>query len=67
MLPGIGLPELLLIGVVALLVLKPGDLPTFMHKLGVWSSMLRYNLQGLWAGLQEELPQEPLSKKPPRA
>jgi Sec-independent protein translocase protein TatA len=62
MLPGIGLPELLLIGVVALLVLKPGDLPQFMHKLGVWSSTLRYNLQGLWAGLQEEKPQPPHDK-----
>jgi Sec-independent protein translocase protein TatA len=67
MLPGIGLPELLLIGVVALLVLQPGDLPKFMHKLGVWSSMLRHNMSGLWAGLQEEIPQEPLSKNPPKA
>lgn len=58
MLPGVGLPELLLIGVVAMLVLEPADIPKFMHKLGVWSSMLRQNIGGLWAGLHEE--QQPL-------
>ncbi len=65
MLPEIGLPELLLIGVVALLVLKPEDIPTAMHKLGVLSATLRCNLNGLLQGCMEKAGQQQLLKKPP--
>jgi Sec-independent protein translocase protein TatA len=54
MLPGVGLPELVLIGVVALLVLEPADIPPFMRKLGLWSATLRRNVQGMMDGWQEQ-------------
>lgn len=36
MLPQVGLPELILIGIVALIVVGPKDLPMMMRKLGQW-------------------------------
>lgn len=63
MLPEVGLTEILLIGVVALVVLKPSDLPAFMRQLGLWSATARRNLQGMYEGWLEQAEQE-AAKKP---
>lgn len=64
MLPEVGFTEILLIGVVALLVLKPRDFPAFMRKLGLWSAMARRNVQGMYEGWLEQAEQTTKSPKP---
>ncbi len=57
MLPEVGFTELVLIAAVALLVLKPEDLPALMHKLGVLSATAKRNLQGMYEGWLEQADQ----------
>ena len=64
MLPEVGFTEILLIGVVALLVLKPRDFPAFMRQLGLWSAMARRNLQGMYEGWLEQAEQTTQPPKP---
>lgn len=69
MLPDIGFTEILLIGVVALLVLRPEDFPLLMRRLGMLSVTFRANMMGMWQGWQEHASSKPtsaasLSKKP---
>ena len=63
MVPEVGLTELLVIGAVALLVLKPEDLPELMHKLGLWSATLKRNMQGMWDGWAEQAEAKPRKGK----
>jgi sec-independent protein translocase protein TatB len=56
MLPEVGLTELLVIGLVALLVLKPADVPILMRKLGLWYVHARRYLYGFAVGLEEDAP-----------
>lgn len=63
MLPEVGWTELLLIGAVALIVLKPEDLPALMRKLGLWSATLRQNMQGMMDGWAETAEQTKKGKK----
>lgn len=65
MLPGFGFTELLVIGAIALLVLKPEDIPALMRKLGVLSSTVRQNWHGLYQGWLEQA--ENQSRKGPKA
>ncbi|MCA3244705.1 MAG: twin-arginine translocase TatA/TatE family subunit [Alphaproteobacteria bacterium] len=57
MLPEVGFTEILVVAVVALLVLKPSDLPAFMRQLGLWSATARRNLQGMYEGWLEQAEQ----------
>jgi sec-independent protein translocase protein TatB len=65
MLPEVGFSELLLIALVALLVLKPKDLPAFMRQLGLWSATARRNLQGMYQGWLEQAEQAPQPPQKP--
>jgi sec-independent protein translocase protein TatB len=63
MLPEVGFTELLLIGAVALLVLKPEDLPVFMRRLGLWSATAKRNLQGMYEGWLEQADEQPIKRR----
>lgn len=54
MLPDIGLGEILVVLAVAVLVVKPEELPTVMHKLGVLTAHVRQFVSGMWAGWREK-------------
>lgn len=41
MLPGLGFSEILVLGVIALLVVGPKDLPVMLRKLGQWTRKLQ--------------------------
>lgn len=54
MLPEVGLGELLLTALVALVVMRPGDIPEIMRRLGVLRATLRSWGTGMWLGIQED-------------
>jgi sec-independent protein translocase protein TatB len=53
MLPGLGFSELLVLGIIALLVVGPKDLPLMMRKLGQWLARLRGMAQEFRSGFDE--------------
>lgn len=55
MVPDIGLSELLVVLVVALVVMKPEDIPVVMRTLGVWTAHVQHFVTGIWGGWQEKL------------
>lgn len=55
MFPDVGLSELLVIAVVALLVVKPEDLPALMRRMGILTAHMQRFVYGLWAGWQEKM------------
>ncbi len=69
MLPDVGLTELLVIGLVALFVLKPEDVPGIMRKAGLLYVQARRYLYGFAMGLEEagSLPADTPSAIKPRA
>jgi Sec-independent protein translocase protein TatA len=50
---GLSFTHLLILGLVALLFLKPADFLRLARNAGLWSVTLRHNLLGLWHGLEE--------------
>lgn len=53
MFPGLSIGEIAVLLLVALLVLKPEDLPRVAKQAGIWAVTLRRYVQGMMAGLQE--------------
>jgi sec-independent protein translocase protein TatB len=53
MLPSLGFQELLLLGVLALVVVGPKDLPLMLRKLGRWTARLRAMAQEFRSGMDE--------------
>lgn len=53
MLPSLGFNEILVLGVLALIVLGPKDLPLFFRKLGRWTAKLRGMAQEFRTGFDE--------------
>ena len=53
MLPGLGVTEILALGVLALLVVGPKDLPLMMRKIGRWMARLRGMAQEFRTGFDE--------------
>lgn len=53
MLPGLGFSEILVLGVIALLVVGPKDLPLMLRKLGRWMAKLRGMAQEFRSGFDE--------------
>ncbi|MGE3250366.1 MAG: Sec-independent protein translocase protein TatB [Hyphomonadaceae bacterium] len=53
MLPSLGFQEILLLGVLALVVIGPKDLPLLMRKLGRWTARLRGMAQEFRSGFDE--------------
>lgn len=53
MLPSLGFQEILLIGVLALVVIGPKDLPLMLRKLGRWTAKLRGMAQEFRTGFDE--------------
>lgn len=53
MLPGLGVTEILALGVLALLVVGPKDLPLMMRKMGRWMARLRGMAQEFRTGFDE--------------
>jgi sec-independent protein translocase protein TatB len=53
MLPGLGVTEILALGVLALLVVGPKDLPLMMRKIGRWTARLRAMAQEFRTGFDE--------------
>ena len=53
MLPGVGFSEILVIGVIALLVVGPKDLPLMLRKLGRFMAKLRAMAQEFRSGFDE--------------
>jgi len=53
MLPSLGFQEILLIGVLALVVIGPKDLPLLLRKLGRWTARLRGMAQEFRTGFDE--------------
>lgn len=53
MLPGLGVTEILALGVLALLVVGPKDLPLLMRKIGRWTARLRAMAQEFRTGFDE--------------
>lgn len=53
MLPSLGFQEILLIGVLALVVIGPKDLPLMLRKLGRWTARLRGMAQEFRTGFDE--------------
>lgn len=53
MLPSLGLQELILLGVLALVVVGPKDLPLLLRKLGRWTAKLRGMAQEFRTGFDE--------------
>ena len=51
----VGLSELLLIVLVAVVVLKPEDVPVVMHKAGVVVAHVRHYVNGMWLGFKEKM------------
>jgi len=49
----IGLSEILLVVVVAVIVLKPKDFPILMEKIGLQANMLKRFVQAILRGLHE--------------
>lgn len=53
MLPSLGFQEIVLLGVLALVVLGPKDLPLMLRKLGRWTAQLRGMAQEFRSGFDE--------------
>jgi sec-independent protein translocase protein TatB len=53
MLPGLGFSEIIVLGVIALLVVGPKDLPLMMRKIGRWLAQLRGMAQEFRSGFDE--------------
>lgn len=53
MLPSLGLNEILVLGVLALVVIGPKDLPLLLRKLGRWTAKLRGMAQEFRTGFDE--------------
>jgi sec-independent protein translocase protein TatB len=53
MLPSLGFNEILIIGVLALVVIGPKDLPLLLRKLGRWTAKLRGMAQEFRTGFDE--------------
>lgn len=53
MLPSLGFTEILLLGVLALVVIGPKDLPLLLRKLGRWTAKLRGMAQEFRSGFDE--------------
>ena len=53
MLPGLSLGEIAVLLLVALLVLKPEDLPKAARQAGIWMVSIRRYIHGMLAGLEE--------------
>ncbi len=53
MLPGLGFNEILILGVLALVVIGPKDLPLMLRKLGRWTARLRGMAQEFRSGFDE--------------
>jgi sec-independent protein translocase protein TatB len=53
MLPSLGFNEILVLGVIALLVFGPKDLPLMLRKLGQWTAKLRGMAQEFRTGFDE--------------
>lgn len=53
MLPSLGFQELLILGVLALVVIGPKDLPLMLRKLGRWTARLRGMAQEFRTGFDE--------------
>lgn len=53
MLPSLGFQEIVLLGVLALVVIGPKDLPLMMRKLGRWTAKLRGMAQEFRTGFDE--------------
>lgn len=53
MLPSLGLNEMLIIGILALVVVGPKDLPLMLRKLGRWTAKLRGMAQEFRTGFDE--------------
>ncbi|MBC7767813.1 MAG: twin-arginine translocase subunit TatB [Phycisphaerales bacterium] len=53
MLPSLGFQEILLLGVLALVVVGPKDLPLLLRKLGRWTAKLRGMAQEFRSGFDE--------------
>ncbi|MBU6374023.1 MAG: Sec-independent protein translocase protein TatB [Alphaproteobacteria bacterium] len=53
MLPGLGFSEIVVLGIIALLVVGPKDLPLMMRKLGRWLARLRGMAQEFRSGFDE--------------
>jgi sec-independent protein translocase protein TatB len=53
MLPSLGFQEILLLGVLALVVVGPKDLPLMLRKLGRWTAKLRGMAQEFRTGFDE--------------
>jgi sec-independent protein translocase protein TatB len=53
MLPGLGFNEIVILGILALVVLGPKDLPLLLRKLGRWTAKLRGMAQEFRSGFDE--------------
>jgi sec-independent protein translocase protein TatB len=53
MLPGLGFNEIIILGVLALVVVGPKDLPLLLRKLGRWTAKLRGMAQEFRTGFDE--------------
>ena len=53
MLPSLGFQEIVLLGVIALVVIGPKDLPLMLRKLGRWTAKLRGMAQEFRSGFDE--------------
>ena len=51
----IGISELLVVLVVAIVVTRPEDLPVLMRRFGVFYAYVQSFVQGIWFGWQEKL------------
>jgi sec-independent protein translocase protein TatB len=53
MLPSLGFQEIILLGIIALVVVGPKDLPLLLRKLGKWTAKLRGMAQEFRTGFDE--------------
>lgn len=54
MLPDVGLAEILVIALVAVLLVKPEELPGIMRKAGMMMAYGQRFVQGMWQGWKEK-------------
>jgi Sec-independent protein translocase protein TatA len=54
-LPDIGLAEILVIVLVAVLAMKPEDIPVVMHQSGIFFARIQRFTAGIWAGWKEKV------------
>lgn len=53
MLPSLGFQEIVLLGIIALVVVGPKDLPLLLRKIGMWTAKLRGMAQEFRTGFDE--------------